>query len=1016
MSQLPPPSPEQQQIIHEIASGKCCTVKACAGSGKTTTMLQIANHVTSLKDNCNRRVVILTYNRSLSDECKQRIKRCNLLQKVWCYTIHGLITKVSGKICNDDSKLIQIVKQWDQLFGEVGPETQIRNNIQRQRTNEGMRRINEQNLLDFDLLMLDEAQDLRPSFYKALCHIIRMNKNYDKSARPPLQMCMVGDTKQMLYDFATYGDDRACAKYMVHPRKYFGEFTESREWVECQLSVSYRLTPNIAQFVNASWGTNIQGGNTTSENLPVEYICRYPFPSNKSRDDIDYTYLQTHILSDAIDEYGAENVMFLAQSVKNEKCPIRVHVNSLMKERDTKGRRKYNFHIKESIRGFEGGADIQNKVRVWTFCGSKGCEADCVVVFGFDTMDINRIVSLNQMCVALSRARKRLIVIHGKSYVKSTKLNGLKKGHHTNQYYPMLGDSSDSLKYSIDCRGKIQSVDVPPYDENAPEGERKSIINSRSNRMQEVLNYLMGVKVVSVDNEPNQRLPFYKSSNSTEEAQKQPMVYVATEFSYFSATEEDRFLNSYATWTKESGVKNRIHYNIAVQFDRTKEDVSALYGEAVVYMIQYERDGFCPNVETVINDAILTFKETCSYDQSQVAKAMIKIQCEVLTPRCQELFNQEFAKSRKISGKELIKFLNTRIKIRKKRTDGNRTIYFPVKAVPDAIMDEHMEVFLAQIKEVYKANNKTPAQWIYLANAVMAFGQYHDKWNQIGTDPNAYSSWVEANALSKGHSRLIELMKTVPLTNTHSSPNIDDINGEFERLFSYDFPEEEIIQNSKQSTVIVGVAGICDWVGQGLKSRNGSNVDLLEIKFCNELGNMHRLQILTYCAMLALEADKSCTGMLYNARTEEMEICRMELKRAKDFLLDISRFKFDGTKRSDCVTKVNASTAAAISISSNNPFQNQSFTIGSSSSKKEHVKAFPVGFKRHCSSSFFGENKVLVPQKNVTSDCNTSLKRAKQEHGEESNRVLNCSTISFLDGSVTDTRIIDLTGDTSEEE
>lgn len=65
---LPPPSSEQSAIINEILNGKCVVVKACAGSGKTTTMLHIANSLPT-----HKKVIIITYNRSLSDECKERI-------------------------------------------------------------------------------------------------------------------------------------------------------------------------------------------------------------------------------------------------------------------------------------------------------------------------------------------------------------------------------------------------------------------------------------------------------------------------------------------------------------------------------------------------------------------------------------------------------------------------------------------------------------------------------------------------------------------------------------------------------------------------------------------------------------------------------------------------------------------------------------------------------------------------------------------------------------------------------
>eukprot|EP00957_Ditylum_brightwellii_P069400 5268354-Ditylum_brightwellii.AAC.1 len=85
----------------------------------------------------------------------------------------------------------------------------------------------------------------------------------------------------------------------MEPQKHWGQFTKHRAWTKRKLSVSYRLTPNIAAFVNVIWGTEIVGGNTRTENLPVDYGL--------------------------IDEYEPENTLFLAQSVKNKNCPIRVH-------------------------------------------------------------------------------------------------------------------------------------------------------------------------------------------------------------------------------------------------------------------------------------------------------------------------------------------------------------------------------------------------------------------------------------------------------------------------------------------------------------------------------------------------------------------------------------------------------------------------------------------------------------------------------------------------------------------
>lgn len=247
----------------------------------------------------------------------------------------------------------------------------------------------------------------------------------------------------MLYNFATYGSDKASSKFFLEPEHYWGKFTANRIWTQLPLSVSYRLTPNIATFCNVFWGTTMTGGNTQSPNIPVEYYIKYPYPDTRNLDNPEK--LSTRFLANIIDEHGPENVLFLAQSVKSERLPVRVHVNDLMKISDPKtGEQKYNFHIKESVRGFEGKADLKNKVRVWTFCGSKGCEADVVIVFGFDIF-FGRPHGLNQVGVALSRAKKRLLVMHGKQFDQESR-----------EYIPLVCDRNlnCSFQYRNDDKKK----------------------------------------------------------------------------------------------------------------------------------------------------------------------------------------------------------------------------------------------------------------------------------------------------------------------------------------------------------------------------------------------------------------------------------------------------------------------------------------------------------------------------------------------------------------------------------
>lgn len=860
---LPPPSEEQQAVIDAVLSGHCVSLPSVAGSGKTTCMLQIA---TALPP--NRTVIIITYNRALSDECKERVLKCGLASRVRAYTIHGLVTYVSGRTCNDDSKLRNIVTEWNQRGVDIS-------------TTRGRK-------LSMDLVLLDEAQDLRPLFYSAICHILKaFSAPHD--GRQSVQICLVGDPKQMLYDFPTYGNDKASLQYMEQPEQCWGAFTVGRTWVRRQLTVSYRLTPNIASFVNAIWGTSIKGGNNRVENLPVEYHCKYPYPASKSSEE--RYRLSTDFLDSIIKEHGPENVLFLAQSVKNERCPIRVHVNALCEMRNRlTGEQIHNFHIKESLRGFESNNDVKNKVRVWTFCGSKGCEADVVVLFGLDMLHGRRVHSLNQIGVALSRARKRLIVIHGMSFSTD---NG-KPNLEANPYYPLLGDSPRGTVTQVasSCSGReTLHLYVPPY----VEGDR-DMLRHRSGLTRTVMQSLSDAKIVCV---ADNCLP---DETNEKEEQQERVVYIASEFSYFSADAETRFLN-YAKWTKEAGITARINYTVGVQFKQTTEDVSALYGEALTYMLQWELDGFCPNVETIINDGIIQICPTNNYYEATLRKMMIAKKCEKLSAAGERLLRSEFDGGQKaVQGKALIRFLNTRIIIRKKRMDGERTIYFRVKAIKMKSDDEdNMTPFLDQIRSVYNSSRKTPAQWVYLANAVMAFSNYVEKFYQIGTSPASYNRWVESSALCSGLSRLMHLMEGVPSYSSGSSHTheVDDgtqgniFEGELGVEFS---PDCHILDPTKSLSTVIGIQGICDWIGRGLSSPKGAAVDLLEIKFINELCNMHRLQVLTYCALHAVERGQACSGMLYNARTGELEVCRIESSVAENFLLDIAQFKFNGQR------------------------------------------------------------------------------------------------------------------------
>mmetsp|Transcript_21229 Transcript_21229/g.52308 ORF Transcript_21229/g.52308 Transcript_21229/m.52308 type:complete len:208 (+) Transcript_21229:564-1187(+) len=192
-----------------------------------------------------------------------------------------------------------------------------------------------------------------------------------------------------------------------------------------------------------------------------------------------------------------------------------------------------------------------------------------------------------------------------------------------------------------------------------------------------------------------------------------------------------------------------------------------------------------------------------------------------------------------------------------------------------------MNNFLGDIKKVYGSANKSAAEFMYLANAVMAYDDYHEKFKQIGTKASENKRWVESPVLKKGVARLQQIMKHAS-TYRYSADSAasDNFTGSvFEREMSVQLPPNIIIR------------GRCDWVGEGLSSPGGEAVDLLEIKFVNELSDQHRLQVLIYCALLAIERSAACSGMLFNARTSELEVVKIDAAEAFEFLaiLCISR-------------------------------------------------------------------------------------------------------------------------------
>ena len=149
---------EQRDILETIAPfNKNLHINAIPGSAKTTTCLQITQvHLT-------RKILLLTYNKRLRKEMLQRL---NGLTNNDVHTFHSFgYQNFHKKSCLNDIALQRIcmTESYDAMF-------------------------------DYDLLIIDEAQDLTMLLY----HFVKKIYRYFKHKYP---IVVVGDLRQCIFSF-----------------------------------------------------------------------------------------------------------------------------------------------------------------------------------------------------------------------------------------------------------------------------------------------------------------------------------------------------------------------------------------------------------------------------------------------------------------------------------------------------------------------------------------------------------------------------------------------------------------------------------------------------------------------------------------------------------------------------------------------------------------------------------------------------------------------------------------------
>lgn len=200
------PSYEQQLVIHHLMDGYNVVVDSVSGSGKSTTILAAAEQMP------DSRILQLTYNAMLRHEVVEKAqKRC--LKNIEIHTFHSLAVKYYRKDAHQDIVLRKI----------------IRDNTPPAKT-----------IPKFQFVFLDESQDMTLLYFMFIVKFLR-------DMGELIQVCILGDYKQGIYQFK--GAD---IRFLTKASQIWPAYSllRSREFRECSLNTSYRITYPMAHFVN----------------------------------------------------------------------------------------------------------------------------------------------------------------------------------------------------------------------------------------------------------------------------------------------------------------------------------------------------------------------------------------------------------------------------------------------------------------------------------------------------------------------------------------------------------------------------------------------------------------------------------------------------------------------------------------------------------------------------------------------------------------------------------------------
>lgn len=517
------PSEEQQAIIDAAISGKNIIVEACPGSGKSATIL----FITEFFSNLNKRALSLTYNSALKSEIRVKIQQ-RKLTNIEVHTYHSLnLNFYNG--AHDDFSIIDTIKTNKSLCQQP----------------------------NFDIVMIDEAQDMTDNYYNLI-------RKFMSDSKRQYQLIIMGDSRQSVYNFKG-----ANHEYLSCADRFWPEFKFER----LTLRTSFRLTPEIAEFVNKCMIGEDLIKTVKLPTVKVEYIVEPRFHQRKNKKE-DPTYILVKEIKSYIfsDKYTESDIMIICPSVKDrtiteKTSPINMLANKLSKA-------GINIYKTNDDERFDEKFSI-GKLGICSMHSSKGLERPIVILYGFCReyflfygKDFDPMICPSTLYVAATRASQRLIIYQ----------NG--------EVVPFL--LKENINDIVNVRGNINQKSKIAPEELRPTGITKIIRFLPTDLLYE-LNPLINSIVIKIQ-EPNNIVDLNSEikvlddvKNKTTIEQVSDLNGIAIVSRYQNETIEDKFSYHY-DGNNFSKKEKKIHDNMGIYLRQA--NILWAHSENLIYRLR----------------------------------------------------------------------------------------------------------------------------------------------------------------------------------------------------------------------------------------------------------------------------------------------------------------------------------------------------------------------------------------------------------------------------------------------